>query len=49
MIPGLTPSVAAAFDPYLLAMIQKVSPASIVIWLVLAAIELPGMTAAIKS
>lgn len=47
--PGLAASIAATVVPYSLAMVQKVSSASAVIWLVLVAIVPPGTTATTKS
>lgn len=49
MTPGLIASIEAGVVPYLLAIIQKVSPASTVIWVVFVAIVLPGTTATKKS
>lgn len=47
--PGLAASMAAGVVPYLLAMIQKVSPASTVTSLVFVAIVPPGTTATTTS
>ena len=49
VIPGLTASIAAGVVPYLLAMIQKVSPALIAMRSLLAAVVPPWMTATTKS
>ena len=48
-IPGLTATIAATVVPYLLASVQKVSPAPIVTLSVLVAIVPPGTTATTKS
>ena len=49
VIPGLTASIAAGVVPYLLAMIQKVSPALTATRSLLAAVVPPGTTATTKS